>query len=150
MLIEKRERNFIYKAIRNSFKENLSTWTETYTSRIRSPFLIPACSAAPLSKTALTCCKGAYNSPLILRSCPPSLTWPRTLKPNPVSVLFIVTTRGPFATFMLSTLITPLTASESAAIFCAWQLFAHQSVNIDNFPSFFYPPIRMHIIYRAR
>lgn len=31
----------------------------TYTSSIRSPFLIPAFSAAPLSKTALTCCNGA-------------------------------------------------------------------------------------------
>uniref|UniRef100_A0A224XTK6 Uncharacterized protein n=1 Tax=Panstrongylus lignarius TaxID=156445 RepID=A0A224XTK6_9HEMI len=58
-----------------------------FTSRILSPFLIPAFSAAPPSNTALTCCKGAYNSPFILLNCPPSLTWPLTLKPKPVSVL---------------------------------------------------------------
>uniref|UniRef100_A0A1B0BJU9 Uncharacterized protein n=1 Tax=Glossina palpalis gambiensis TaxID=67801 RepID=A0A1B0BJU9_9MUSC len=60
---------------------------QTYTSKIRSPFLMPAFSAAPFSNTALTCCKGAYNSPLIERNWPPSDTWPRTLKPKPVSVL---------------------------------------------------------------
>lgn len=77
----------------------------SYTSSMRSPFRMPACSAAPLSRTALTCCKGAYNSPFMLRNWPPSLTWPRTLNPKPVSVLFIVTTRGPFdGTFILFTL----------------------------------------------
>ena len=35
----------------------------TYTSRIRSPFRMPALSAAPSSRTAETCCRGAYNSP---------------------------------------------------------------------------------------
>lgn len=53
----------------------------TYTSRIRSPFEMPALSAAPPGRTALTCCSGAYNSPLMLRNCPPSLTCPRTLNP---------------------------------------------------------------------
>lgn len=53
----------------------------TYTSRILSPFEIPALSAAPPGKTALTCCSGAYSCPLMLRSWPPSLTCPRTLKP---------------------------------------------------------------------
>ena len=67
----------------------------THTSSILSPFLMPACSAAPRSRTALTCCRGAYSSPLMLRSWPPSLTWPRTLKPKPVSVLLMVTMRGP-------------------------------------------------------
>lgn len=38
---------------------------DSYTNKILSPFLIPAFSAAPLSRTALTCCKGAYRSPLI-------------------------------------------------------------------------------------
>ncbi len=33
-------------------------WTETYTSRMRSPFLTPAFSAAPPSRTADTCCIG--------------------------------------------------------------------------------------------
>lgn len=59
----------------------------THTSRIRSPLRTPAFSAAPRGSTALTCCRGAYSSPLMLRSCPPSLTWPRTLNPKPVSVL---------------------------------------------------------------
>lgn len=60
---------------------------DTYTSSIRSPFLMPAFSAAPLSKQADTCCSGAYNCPLIERNWPPSDIWPRTLKPKPVSVL---------------------------------------------------------------
>ena len=68
----------------------------TYTSRMRSPLRTPAFSAAPWGKTALTCWRGAYNSPFMLRSCPPSLTCPRTLNPNPVSVLYIVTHRGPW------------------------------------------------------
>lgn len=59
----------------------------TYTSSIRSPFLMPAFSAAPLSKQADTCCSGAYNCPLMERNWPPSDIWPRTLKPKPVSVL---------------------------------------------------------------
>ncbi|KAG7278198.1 hypothetical protein CRUP_002160 [Coryphaenoides rupestris] len=42
--------------------------------RIRSPFDMPARSAAPPGNTALTCCRGAYSSPLMLRSWPPSLT----------------------------------------------------------------------------
>ena len=54
---------------------------DTHTSRMRSPLRTPARSAAPPGSTALTCCSGAYSSPLMLRSCPPSLTWPRTLKP---------------------------------------------------------------------
>lgn len=66
----------------------------TYTSNILSPFRIPARCAAPPSKTALTCCKGAYNTPFIDFSTPPSLTWPLTLKPNPVSDFVIVTSRG--------------------------------------------------------
>lgn len=49
----------------------------THTSNILSPFLMPAFSAAPRSKTALTCCKGAYNSPLILLNCPPNDNKPR-------------------------------------------------------------------------
>lgn len=49
----------------------------THTSNILSPFLMPAFSAAPRSKTALTCCNGAYNSPLILLNCPPNDNKPR-------------------------------------------------------------------------
>ena len=56
---------------------------------------MPAFSAAPFSNTALTCCNGAYNSPFILRNGPPSDTCPRTLKPKPVSVLYMVTKCGP-------------------------------------------------------
>lgn len=67
----------------------------TYTAKILSPFLIPAFSAAPPASTALTCCNGAYNSPLILLNCPPSLTCPRTLNPNPVSDFAMCTSRGP-------------------------------------------------------
>lgn len=90
---------------------------KTYTSRMRSPLRIPASSAAPLSSTALTCCKGAYNSPLMLRNCPPSLTWPRTLNPNPVSVLFMVTTRGPLGDiFTFSTLGLGSSVSESTMV----------------------------------
>lgn len=51
-------------------------------------------SAAPRRSTALTCCSGAYNSPFRLRSWPPSLTCPLTLKPNPVSDLTTLTTCG--------------------------------------------------------
>lgn len=70
-----------------------------YTSSIRSPLRMPASYAAPPSSTALTCCNGAYSCPLMLFSWPPSLTWPRTLKPNPVTLLVIVTSRGPAGTF---------------------------------------------------
>lgn len=45
---------------------------ETYTSRIRSPFLIPARSAEPFSSIADTCCRGAYSEPFIDRNCPPA------------------------------------------------------------------------------
>lgn len=96
---------------------NLGIWFGTYTSKILSPFLIPACSAAPLSRTALTCCRGAYSSPLMLLNWPPSLTWPLTLNPKPVSVLLIVTTRGPFDTFMLSIRAPLLTTASPSAIF---------------------------------
>lgn len=43
----------------------------------------------------LLTCNGAYSSPLMLRKGPPSLTWPRTLNPNPVSFLTMATTLGP-------------------------------------------------------
>lgn len=56
---------------------------------------MPARSAAPPGRTALTCCRGAYSSPLMLLSCPPSLTCPRTLKPYPESDFTIRTSRGP-------------------------------------------------------
>lgn len=53
-----------------------------HTSRMRGPLCAPpAQSAAPPPSTALTRCSGAYSSPLMARSCPPSLTCPRTLKP---------------------------------------------------------------------
>lgn len=68
-------------------REGAEGRSSTHTSRIRSPLRTPALSAAPRGSTALTCCSGAYNSPLMLRNCPPSLTWPRTLNPKPVSVL---------------------------------------------------------------
>ena len=55
----------------------------SYTARIRSPLINPACSAAPCSRTAETCWSGAYNSPLIDLNVPPSLTCPRTLNPKP-------------------------------------------------------------------
>jgi len=48
---------------------------DTYTSSMRSPRRTPARWAAPPSSTALTCCIGAYSSPLMLRSWPPSLTY---------------------------------------------------------------------------
>lgn len=44
-----------------------------YTSRILSPFLIPARSAAPFSRIAETCCIGAYSSPFMDLSCPPAI-----------------------------------------------------------------------------
>lgn len=55
---------------------------------------MPAFSATPPGKTALTCCNGAYNCPLIDLSTPPSLTCPRTLKPNPVSHLYLKMNRN--------------------------------------------------------
>jgi len=60
---------------------------------------MPASYAAPPSSTALTCCSGAYSWPLMLLSWPPSLTWPRTLNPKPVTLFVMVTSRGPAGTF---------------------------------------------------
>ena len=68
----------------------------TYTSRMRSPIIIPATSAGPPSKTALIICNGGYNTPFIDFNWPPSDTCPLTLNPNPLSPFFSTTLRGSY------------------------------------------------------
>ena len=91
-------------------------WRQTYTSKIRSPFRMPAFCAAPPSSTALTCCNGAYRTPLIDFSTPPSLIWPRTLKPKPVEVFVIVTILGPGSACCFSEGEGELSSSLSAIV----------------------------------
>ncbi len=63
-----------------------SIWRSSYTSSILSPLKTPAFWAAPPSRMAEMCWRGANSWPLIERSVPPSLTCPRTLNPKPVSI----------------------------------------------------------------
>ena len=75
-------------SILSTLKTDISTGSirlRSYTSSILSPLKTPAFWAAPPSRMAEMCCRGANSWPLIERSVPPSLTCPRTLNPKPVS-----------------------------------------------------------------
>ena len=86
-------------------------YKSTYTSRIRSPIRIPPLCAGPFSITALTCWRGAYSSPFIDLSCPPSDTCPRTLNPKPFGPLDKWISLGPYGSDR-----TTLVSSSSSAI----------------------------------